>query len=503
MADKYVEKPKDWPANNQEIAIQRVLDALNSFIENPSYEKKEVLSSLCIQNDINEFNSVGLFRTTEYEMAMYNEIYLKATSIGFHDIKIFIYRCLYEVVVSNKMVNMMTGLNNDYLEMANYLFPALKLFYFAYFNMRQFKRGWFVDELLNVIDLWLPHNKVDVVLNTFLNFIHDISYNKSKRVFPIFNFNRREIKKIYSKIVELANKGNINPLKRPFKGVFKLSLVNMILNSRNTNSEYLYKCVSDKTAEASLLNQEVWMSEIKKLNDKREEKAIANLFVNKQWLKHDWSKKAFLKPKNTCFVSCFSMNKPSKRMKKDYGKNVYGFKSERIAATLSPVWLNGKLPFVSYVVAFDVIYERKILENELNYLCDIINEFNISDKEKNELYNEFLQYWLLSYKDKKWSHEKEKRFQLFIYPEDYKYLDFVIDKGFLKLKSTLFLYPDFILTNINYETIKENLLIKTKALAKNDYLFCETCLQVSYDYAYKDDIICNICGNKLSKKTTK
>lgn len=498
-----VEKPKDWPANDREFAIERVSDVLNSFIESPNYETKELLSSLCIQNDLNEFSSRGLFRFTEYEIAMYNEIYLNATSIGFHDIKIFLYRCLYDVVVGHKMVNMMMRQENDYLAEIKYLFPELQLFYYSYFNMRQYKNGWFVDELINVVDIWLRVNDVNEVLRIFLSFINDISYNKSKKVFPILNFSRSEIKKIYKKIIEISNKAKINPLERPFKGVFKLSLINLILNSRNTNSEYLYKCVSDNTAKASLKNQEVWMSEIKKLNDKREEKAISSLFQNKQWIKYDWAKKVSLKPRTTCFVTCFSKKKPSKRMKKDYGNNVYGFKSERMAGTLSPIWLNKKYPCFSYVVAFDVIYERKVLEQELNYLCDIINNFDISNNDKNKLYNEFLQYWLLSYKDKKWSHEKEKRFQLFIYPDDYEYLDIIIEKGYLKLKSTLFLYPDFVLTNINHPILKENILIKANAIARDNYLFCENCLQVSYDYVLDDNEICDICGNKRVKKTTK
>ena len=189
---KYIEEPENWPYNDKEVAIQRVYDALTNFIENPNYETKEIIMSLCIQNDINEFSSKGWFRNTEYEISMYNEIYFLATVTCMHSVKIFLYRCLYEMVVSNKMINMMTGEENNYLEIANNLCLPLRLFYFSYFNMRQFKNGYFVDDLINVVDIWLKSGNVDDVQYALLNFVHDISYNKSKKAFPILSFNRRD-----------------------------------------------------------------------------------------------------------------------------------------------------------------------------------------------------------------------------------------------------------------------------------------------------------------------
>ena len=60
----------------------------------------------------------------------------------------------------------------------------------------------------------------------------------------------------------------------------------------------------------------------------------------------------------------------------------------------------------------------------------------------------------------------------------------------------MFLYPDFILDNINYEKIKTNILEKTNAIAANDCFVCNNCLQVSYDNAWSEDNVCDICGSK-------
>lgn len=499
MQEIIIEKPKDWPCNNREIWIENVYNALNEFIRNPNYKTKEILMSLCIHNNINEFSSRGQVRNCLYEVAMYNSLYELSHMINYHSVKIFIYRCLYDIIVINKCTSMALERNNNPIEGYNNLLPSLQLFYIVYYNVRQYKERNFVDELINVVNELQknPQNNFENIFYAFLMLIYDISFNRAKNVLPIFDWNKVEIKKVLSKLIEMANKLNIDPLKRPFKGVFKLLLVNLILRSRDEGGRYLYKCVSDDTSNSSFQNNEIWMKDIKSLNDKREEIAISSLFVKKDWIKYDWAKSVKLKSKNTCFVTCFSNTLPSVRMQKEYGNNIYGYKTERIADVLSPIYINEKgTPFFSYVASFDVIYEQQKLKDELNYLCGIIDLFKITSQQKQELYNEFLQYWLLSYKDKKWSREKEKRFQLFLFPNDYHYIDYKIEKEYLKLKSTMFLYPDFILDNINYEKIKTNILEKTNAIAANDCFVCNNCLQVSYDNAWSEDNVCDICGSK-------
>ena len=72
--------------------------------------------------------------------------------------------------------------------------------------------------------------------------------------------------------------------------------------------------------------------------------------------------------------------------------------------------------------------------------------FNMNDAEKNTFLQSILQYWLLSIKDPKWSHERERRYVLFLY-DSYEYPEMKIEDNFLKLKTSLFLTPDFLIGN--------------------------------------------------------
>ena len=76
---------------------------------------------------------------------------------------------------------------------------------------------------------------------------------------------------------------------------------------------------------------------------------------------------------------------------------------------------------------------------------NVINEFCIPDDDKKSFLQEIMQYWILSVKDQDpWEKEKERRYVLFLY-DDYRYEEIEKDDTFLKVKTTLFLLPDFIL----------------------------------------------------------
>jgi len=182
-----------------------------------------------------------------------------------------------------------------------------------------------------------------------------------------------------------------------------------------------------------------------------------------------------------------------------YGQCVYGYKDERIAELLAPIWLrkgrdNKKMPFFSQVVAYDVIYDAQEAKQEINYLCSIIDRFELKLEEKKIFLEEILQYWILSVKDKKWEYERERRYVLFLY-DDYEYTELERDDHrFLKLKTSLFILPDFILgDNPSKQYLKIMIDNKREAISTKDYMFCENCFSRNFDAVYDKQSVCPIC----------
>ncbi len=111
-----------------------------------------------------------------------------------------------------------------------------------------------------------------------------------------------------------------------------------------------------------------------------------------------------------------------------------------------------------------------------------------------------MRYWYFSLKDKKWEYEQERRYQLFIFDNE-EYADLDVENDFLKIKSSLYLYPDFILTDngVIRSRIKFNLEAKRKAIASKEYVYCEDCCQADFTEGCMGSISykkCPICGSE-------
>ena len=116
-----------------------------------------------------------------------------------------------------------------------------------------------------------------------------------------------------------------------------------------------------------------------------------------------------------------------------------------------------------------------------------------------------MQYWILSIKDQKWSYEQERRYVIFQYP-NIEYRDSIFEDGFLKIKTSLFRYPDFILGNNPVHSELDVLLTqKRNAISMKEYMHCNNCLSNDFDEVLKDTKICPICGSydyiKVSGRT--
>jgi len=501
-----IEIPSDWPANAREARISNILNAMENFREFPTYENKEILVSLVSQVDLNEKSNLGLFRVTEYEIFILNKLYLAASAMHFYELKIFLYGLIADTALNKKMICYIVNENKEYekfddkykkleIEEYRFLYPPLRLFYQIYANFNFEKTCSFPDQLIHEMNLIIknaPLEKLQDCSWALNNLLIDLSWFPSAKLFSILTWTRQEIQNVFSLQINLITLTKQNPLTSPLKGVLMITISNWILKSRNNhNDEPLIKYLSN-----SINLNEIWMQEIRYLNDDREQTVIKELYQNEDWIKFGWAKKIDLAPVRKTYVSSFSKGSINSKMQSKYGKDAYGYKSDRIRAVLAPIILmKNNSPDFGHVICYDIIYDIPDAKDEINFLSEIINLYDITDEDKKSFLTEIIQYWILSFKDKEWQHEKERRYQIFMYPEE-DYIELTMDEKYLKMKCLLFAFPDFVSkNNSKKEHLKQNLMLKRNALSVKPYVFCDDCLQANYDNLKKK---CPVCGsNKI------
>lgn len=497
-----VDKPNDWPQNGRELKLEKIFDAFQKFINEYSLENKEFLLSLVTNNDLNEENPFGICRFTKYEVAVINEIYTLATFTQCSQVKLWIYEFLIDTVILKKTTEMMmegktfeeTFHNGPYLS----LIPQLKVFYIAYVYFRVEKDKSFLQQLLLRIKSYKKAAPSKKLLSEYIQainqLIYDLSFNINSQKLGICRFSKIELKQLFEVIINIWNTYEIDPTQRPLRGVFIITISNFVLKARNENSSLLlYKCLPNSAATCTFSNKQVWMKNINSLNDKREGISFKNLFDRRNWINKEWAKKTVLIDCITKYVCSFTRITPSEKMKNKYGHSVYGYKNDRIGNLISPVYNDFKIPQFSLVMGYDIAYDHKTIEDEVNYIIDVIDSIKISDNKKRDLLSSILSYWDLSVKDKKWSYECERRYEIRIF--NHEFIDSNFDSTFLKVKSTLYLLPDFISKdNLMFEKIKKERIAKLSAIAQRNYVFCSDCLQADFDNLNNDT--CMVCGSK-------
>ena len=482
-----VTKPADWPCNNREAHLETIYQLVEQFRNEPNYKNKELLFAAIDATDINEINDLGRVRLCDYEIALINELSLAALLMNCYSLKVYLYGHIERYARMHKMLYKMSfyfnGAGETFeIKEYDYLCPELRMFYVCYAEYNRVKQKSLADTIVDIVkkafiaadDAIKPE-----LCHSFNQMFYDLSFANSNQIFPYLCFNRSELLKLFELSAFLNNSLNNKISVRPLKGIMKLTIRQWILKSRNDyRATYFYKLISADNLLKALSNHQVWMSKTEKLNDKREQKVIKGLFATKKWLLHDWAKKINIHQLENSFVCSFSKNPPSEPMKKRYGSNTFGYKSDRIANLLSPISMYKKaIPRFDQVTFYDIIYNETEAKDEINYLCKIIDLFSLTDKEKTLFGEEILEYWYLSFKDKKWEYEAERRYQLFIFDDNY--IDLRIEDGYLKIDSTLYLYPDFIITQNNEIRSKVycRRIEKLSAVACSDYIFCEQCFQ--------------------------
>lgn len=505
IEDFDIKKPADWPQNKKEARLSNVLLAVEKFQNNPTYDNKELLLSLITELDPNQHDMFGSIRISDYEIALINELYFYASAMCLGALKVYLYKEITETIrifnIISKFEEKIEGI--DDVKKYSKLIPSLKLFYLAYQNYIYYKERTFCDELLETVRLWETIAKqgddlLEEIEWAYTNLMLDISYSSGINTLPILEFKRDELLKLFEKEFYLINKLNHDPIKRPLKGVLKMTISNWILKSRNNyNLSSIFKCLNNDASYNSIRNKEIWMQDINYLNDKREGRVIVELFANKSWIQYEWAKRIKLNNPYTFYVTSFSKSYPTEELKHKYGKNVYGYRSDKIANIVAPIVNNNKFPQFGQTLCFDIIYDRDTAKEELNFLFKVIDILPLDNKQKVMFANEIMSYWYLSFKDKKWESENERRYQVFYY-QDYPYYEVTKDERFLKIKSSVFLFPDNVSRdNNNFDYIKANIYDRYSSIATKEFIQCNDCLNIDYEvFCAHDQYVCQICGSK-------
>lgn len=500
-----VEKPSNWPQNQREARLNNVLYAVENFEKSPNYANKEILLSLISEIDPNQHDDFGLMRISDYEVGLINQLYFYASALCLGALKIFLYK---EITETTRFFNMLSKFpekpqNINDIEKYSGLILPLKLFYLAYSNYNYYRERSFCDELIDTINNCETIVKQGIItLNdieyAFTNLMYELSNPSGINTIPFIEFDRSELLKLFNKEFSLIKKLNKDPTKRPLKGVLKMTISNWILRSRNGyEHSSIFKCLTNIASNSSIKNKEIWMHKIEFLNDKREGKVIKELFTNKSWINNEWARKVKLNNPYTFYVTSFSKNKPTDSLKHKYGKNVYGYRSDKIANIVCPIMNNNGFPQFGQTLSFDIIYDRDEAKEELNFLFNIIDMLPLQDNGKISFANEIISYWFLSFKDKKWKDESERRYQLFYY-DQYSYFDLETDDRFLKIKSSVYLYPDNISKDNNhFNQIKLNIFDRYSAIATKEFIQCKDCLNIDFEiWDSEDSYICPICSSQ-------
>lgn len=515
------EKPEGWPKNRREWKLDVLCERMEEFKNNPTYKNREILIALASEHDMNETSGYGLVRITEYEVGLINYLYLVSQAYQINSVKVYLYDLISEATYIHKwMVNMNPVLGKDgnedqFVEVYSGLDLPLKLYYLAYQKFIIENDDDFATQLISVIhEVMIVDQEdkyIDSITHAFVSMMNDLSYMRGSKKQSIWKFSREELSLLFELEAELLKRNNESPIEHPTKGVLMTQISNFILKSRNGyNEDYICKYLPIEVARESVKNHQIWMKKTTLLNDEREQRVVPELFEDKSWITYKWVSDINFTATRIYYVSSFSKSVNNSDMQDGYGQCLYGYKNDRISELIAPIgiWhLKKKAgvendmpneierPYIAQTLAFDVIYDVEEARRELTYLFGVIDMFNMSDAKKKKFLEEIMQYWILSVKDAKWSGERERRYVIFMY-DDYDYRETEIDDTFLKVKTSIFLTPDFIIgKNPSRYEILYQLNAKRHALYSREYMLCKNCFLQDYDQARKMPEKCPICGS--------
>lgn len=516
-----IERPKDWPANTYEQRLSLLRDLFDEFLDKPSYLTRERLVAAATSVDLNDNKFKGIYRITDYEVYLINTLYILATRSNVCSVINYLYSYILN---KTRLYNMSLytvpeiAEDREFKEQINLyktkLYPSLKLFHLAYTSFNIGKDMSFFEYIKLFVDEFLCKYKdrqsICTITFSFSQMLMDFSRVLGGEKLKLIEFSKHELFKLFKLEAKLFRLNKQVVSKSPTRGMLMMQISNLILKGRNKcNSEYICKYMSTDASKKTIENHELWMHHISKLNDKKEQRSIIEILKNKTSNNCLWSNNISLKFDPEYYLSSYCKNPNDENMKKKYGSQIYGYKTDRIVDLIGPINFlvnkkdNSKIPTLSNSVVFDVIYDKKEINDELDYLIKVIDLFELTFEEKREFYIEILQYWLLSYKDKEWKYENERRYVIRV-NKNLTMIETEIDSDFLKLKTCLYYLPDFIIGDTLSKIIVRNELeCKRDKLFSGDYYYCRDCFMQDHDMADKNAKKCPICGSHNIHKISK
>lgn len=518
------DKPDDCPINNNEAKLETIINLINKFYENPSFEIKEVILSMCTVTSLNQHNGIGRVRTNidSYEISILNSIYLFGSMNTFPSVKFFVYDYIYRTVRTRMTTyQMINGSNSkemkalyENFDLNDYkgLLPQLLIVVESTIELKERNFDSFNSSFIGVSKMMIENTNIEElkknIAHAVLVLVSDLS-NASGLAYLDISWDRETIYKTFQFVSDCLDIRGENPTERPLLGLMCLSISKWILGSRNYHcGKTVYKAISRDVLKSAVPKNEIWMRDVKDLNDKYEGEVVKEIFEDKDWIKPLWAKNIILKKKSKTYVSSFTKVKPNGKLKRKYGDSTLGYTTDIIGESIAPLVKDPNHGYyrVAQYSFYDVIYSQEQFKNEMEYLFSIIDIFNITSEQKTTLLNEVIPYWYLTIKNPDWKSENERRYEIYI--RDYEMLTATEEREkideqnvtFLKCKTPLFAYPDFL--NTEDKELQQTLLIRSDERLNylyktKEYYRCNECLSQNFDVIkIEKNIKCNVCGSE-------
>lgn len=522
-------KPEDWPINERELRMERILCAITAYDRDPNWRTKALIVGLCSDYDPNQNDAKGVFRTTQYEVVQLNTILFFSLYRNITSLRLYAYEYVahsarlkkWEAIFRAKSQQREPMPEEYIIEEYSGLFPQLRLYYAVSLEHVLDARESLADNIIKKVkgDLAgnLSRNEILTLGRAYINMLNDLSYIRGTIKDKRNEFTRDEYARLFDLEAEIIDKMGESPVKSPLKGVLMTQISNYVLKSRSGyNDKYIGKYVCKDDAEKIAQSEQIWLRPIPRLNDGREGMPIRELAADFDWTDFDWVRGFSIKDDRDYYVCSFSKNIHSGELKKNYGEFVFGYKGDAISELLSPIArfevfrkdnADLSLPETALsnmgtqVIVADILYDKGEARKELEYFCGLIDKLRMPAESKRSFLEEIMQYWIYTVKDSeneygKWDVENERRYVLF-FCQGYKYDDTEFTDKYLKIASSIFMYPDFVLGDGDgvMRYIRERITEKMHSINRKDYMFCNRCYSRDFSNIYRENCRCRVCGS--------
>ncbi len=515
---KSIQKPSDWPCNERERRIDALCEAMQKFDSNPCEHTRIELVSLCADYDFNQLSSIGRHEITEYEAIQINTLYFFSYCRNFNTLRASLYNLIDEASLLHLLAHRMNVKGSCSViaeSFERYLVGALRFYYIIYQNYLSEPSCSLCSFIVKSVkttfkQIKSPKERLRFA-HDYVVLLNDLSLAETGKRSRHRRFTREELKQLIQLEIELIDETKQNPTERFLGATLMIQFSNWILRSRNDyDSEYICKYASQQDAMSMVESGRLFMRDISLLNDKREGCRLEELFKQTEWTGYSWVKGLVLQRFEKYYLSSFSKVADNNEAKVKYGGTVLGYKGDYVVDLIGSIVykrmdeclardmnINRKVPVLSQVTVLDVAYDIEQVRDDICFLCNIIDLFNVNDEKKRMFLEEILRYWFLSFKDEKWSGEKERRYVVFL-SADEDLGDSYYEEPFFKVRTDLFKRPDFVLgggfqlNEILYSSVRD----KLRNFGSRVPFICKICCSIEYDLPVSAKI-CPICGSPL------